>query len=226
MNSTKNKSQDFRRSAKLMLLANMMTSERADVDHEHYYVGVRRHSRHGRTSNVDYLVLKVESDYNSANVLHQEVSNFVTYYFDHVLMPMMGSPTATEGNATAYTFQMLVNETLSDLERKPDRLEDYTALLWDEIMDHQYNFEWKREFVRILRSLTVREMVEFYKEHILGENAKWISIQIFHQNEGGNNTDFGHQMWTDHQADGGPFLYLNDTKELQRSRNAQYYDVI
>ena len=221
MNSTQNISLKSRRTVKLMLLANMMESECFEVlrtkEALGYIVSVSRSSYFGKTNNVDYLVLEVASDHVSANVLHQRVDLFLTHYFDHVLMPMMG-----EGEST--TFQLFVNGTVGDLEQKEVRLSQHTALLWSEIKSHQYRFEWKREFVQILRTLTVREMVAFYKEHVLGQNAKWISIQIFHQNEGRNNTGFGHQIIVN-QTDEDSFLYFNDTKELQRLANAQYYVV-
>ena len=121
----------------------------------------------------------------------------------------------------------------SDLQQKEVRLSEHTGLLWDEIMGHSYRFEWKREFIEILKTITITEMVEYYKEHVLGEDAKWISIQLFHQKQNqkqiGNpkkrkNEDFGHWIVAD-EADENRILYFNETKDLQNLGYAQYFDV-
>merc|ERR1719474_979729 len=186
-----------------MLLAKMMKNE---VFHQlrteqslGYIATALSASSPGETNNVDYLVLMV--------------------VFEHILVPMLPSKGVKNEK-----FELFLNGTISDLKQKEVRLSAKTALLWDEIMGHSYRFGWKREFAEILETMTVREMVEFYREHVLGKEAKWISIQLFHQKEKRKRKGMGHRIVANRE-DANGVLYFNATKDLMNLGYAQYYDV-
>merc|ERR1712129_492289 len=107
------------------------------------------------------------------------------------------------------------------------RLSEETSLLWDEIIGHTYSFKWKAKYIKILEKIKLFEMKKFYKERVIGKEAKWISIQLFNQKAKENkNKNLGHrvvvQQTGDNQHD---VLYFNQTKDLQQLGYAEYFDV-
>merc|ERR1712013_584872 len=118
----------------------------------------------------------------------------------------------------------------------------------DEVVAHTYAWHWKRRYAEILEQLTLDDVVRFYRERVVGAEAKWISIQLFHQKdaEGKKKKEGGHGQGKERsqvkvhrkhgkqkhhrivarQSDQDGILYFNRTKDLQNlEQYAQYFDV-
>jgi len=215
----------YRETCLVLLLARMMKAQAFKVLRTEealgYVATVFSKSAIGATNNINYLALMVASGTKSAAVLDERVFAFVRGHFlQRVLLPMK-----------AETFALFVNGTRDALQQKYLRLSQKTALLWDEVVAHTYAWHWKRRYAKILEGLKLQDVIRFYRERIVGEKAKWISIQLFHQKQKGKvHKKHAHEQQyhriVARQSEDKDVLYFNQTKDLQNLEPyARYFDV-
>ena len=219
---------------KVLLLARMMKSECFQVlrtqESLGYVATTFSKSSVGATNNINYLVVMVASGYKSADYLHDRVKHFVNiHYYNKVLLKL-----------NKKKFKMYVNGTINDLKQKYLRLSQETSLIWDEIIGHTYFFKWKDKYIEILNKLTLKDMITFYKHKILGKESKWMSIQLYHQENDEKNgknkkkkkkkIDIDKVRTKSHRIiakakDSNDILYFNDTKDLNNLQYGSYFQV-
>eukprot|EP00485_Elphidium_margaritaceum_P020363 CAMPEP_0202730600 /NCGR_PEP_ID=MMETSP1385-20130828/186721_1 /ASSEMBLY_ACC=CAM_ASM_000861 /TAXON_ID=933848 /ORGANISM="Elphidium margaritaceum" /LENGTH=1187 /DNA_ID=CAMNT_0049396877 /DNA_START=1 /DNA_END=3564 /DNA_ORIENTATION=- len=223
--------QNYVETCKVLLLARMMKSESFQVlrtqESLGYVATTFSKSSVGATNNINYLVVMVASGYKSAHYLHERVKHFVDeHYYRKVLLKLRQSPR---------TFELYINGTVNDLKKRDLTLAQETSLIWDEIIGHTYFFAWKPRFIEILQALTLEDMIRFYEQKVIGKQAKWISIQLFHQKTKKDDkkllqlTAMNAKPKTHpiiaKKSDDNDILYFNDTKDLQKLGYAQYFHV-
>merc|ERR1712228_809085 len=215
-NSNSRSAAHYIETCKVLLLARMMKSEcfkqLRTKESLGYVATTFSKSSVGATNNINYLVLMVASGHKSAHYLNERVFNFVNeHYLNNILLKM-----------NKKKFAMFVNGTINDLKQKYLRLSEETSLIWDEIIGHTYFFKWKAKYVEILKKITLNDMIRFYKHHIIGNEAKWISIQLFNQKKQ-KHQSLGHAIITSDESK--DVLYFNETKDLQTLGYAEYFQV-
>eukprot|EP00483_Globobulimina_turgida_P004210 UN04219 len=169
------------------------------------------------TNNINYIVVLVASGHYSADYLQARVIHFINYFYDTYLKEISDE-----------SFESYINATISEINQKYLTLSDETSFLWDQIMGHTYFWNKSNEFEQILRSeqITLKEIINFYQVNMLGENKKWLSVQLYSDknktfennitqyNFNLNNKDFKQQ-----------FVNFNVTKDLQNINDIIFFDV-
>jgi secreted Zn-dependent insulinase-like peptidase len=116
-----------------------------------------------------YLNVIVQGSTKDAAYMSDRVENFMSTYFAE-----WANSTSTEA------LEQLKDVQAATILEKPLQMESVTDTMWPQVSERRYQFAWAQDKVDALRTITMEELVEFYRRAILDPSTrKLLNIQLF-----------------------------------------------
>eukprot|EP00698_Gefionella_okellyi_P003046 TRINITY_DN12867_c0_g1_i1.p1 TRINITY_DN12867_c0_g1~~TRINITY_DN12867_c0_g1_i1.p1 ORF type:complete len:1029 (+),score=222.97 TRINITY_DN12867_c0_g1_i1:180-3089(+) len=123
-------------------------------------------SRHANCA-VEELMFLVQSDKQDPVYLHARICDWVAKFVTHL------------EELPQDKFDAFVQALITLRLEKPKRMSQEVSRYWDEISERTYVFDKREREAAALQALTLPDVVEFFKKHIAGPQARQLAIQVF-----------------------------------------------
>jgi secreted Zn-dependent insulinase-like peptidase len=116
-----------------------------------------------------YLNVIVQGSTKDAGFMSERVDSFMKTYF----LQWANSTSAKELN-------QLKEVQVATILEKPLQMESATGIMWPQVSEGRYQFAWAQDKVDALRTITMDELVEFYRRAVLNSSTRrMLNIQLF-----------------------------------------------